>query len=230
MWTACVLEHFSRKHSPSPTLVTFSFFMEEIRVQCMLTSVWSERVSGLQWENVGVSRPTEGRELHNRELIEKLPNQTQFTEDELKSFDLEALYIGDFVLSGDSYFTPKPKEDTVNRELKVTRVKLSQNGKGAGHNHDNDTDEEMDDKDNGDLNVTRVTCQDGKGVERKEDEDTDAPVDQRSESYQQFEVSFLSLPHTTLAFFFGHVSHQRSHPQIIRFQILCRRLLVPFTQ
>lgn len=62
--------------------------------------------SGLKWEALGETRPSEGRELKSSALQEALRSKTEFTQDEWNSFGIGDLYIADFIKSGDSYFKP----------------------------------------------------------------------------------------------------------------------------
>ena len=69
---------------------------------------WAATSSGLKWENAGAAKPTEGRELKNEELANKLCKKTEFTQEEWDSFGIQDLCMDNFIKAEipGSYFQP----------------------------------------------------------------------------------------------------------------------------
>ena len=61
---------------------------------------------GLRWRETGATKPSQGRSLTNRKLEEALRCGTIFTQQQWDKFGVTDLCYGDFIKSGDSYFTP----------------------------------------------------------------------------------------------------------------------------
>ena len=61
---------------------------------------------GLRWQETGATKPSQGRSLTNRKLEEALRCGTIFTQQQWDKFGVTDLCYGDFIKSGDSYFTP----------------------------------------------------------------------------------------------------------------------------
>ena len=85
----------------------------------------------VKWQDVGPTRPVEGRELFNIELSNSLAFQREsFTEDEWRKFGIEDLRIDDFIKSEKKYFRPDgrnkqararaPTAQTARAELQAT--------------------------------------------------------------------------------------------------------------
>ena len=62
--------------------------------------------SGLQWKNVGFTKPAVGRELHNDALSTRLMSTTTFTKREWDSFLIWDLRPNDHIKAGHCYFIP----------------------------------------------------------------------------------------------------------------------------
>ena len=60
---------------------------------------------GLKWKNVGMAKPTHGREIGNDKLKKMLARKTEFQATEWEDFGID-LRPDDFVKAGDSYFKP----------------------------------------------------------------------------------------------------------------------------
>ena len=61
---------------------------------------------GLKWTNVGAVAPTGGRELTNAKLSFALKRITDFTAEDLATYELAQLQPTDYIKSGGSYFQP----------------------------------------------------------------------------------------------------------------------------
>ena len=79
-----------------------------------------------QWQNVGTTKPTTGRELSNSKLATELQRKLDFTPEEWESYGITDVAADDFIKAGDSYF--KPAEDRHQREIVLFRVFLSAAG------------------------------------------------------------------------------------------------------
>ena len=79
-----------------------------------------------QWQNVGTTKPTTGRELSNSKLATELQKKQDFPPEEWDSYGIAEVYQEDFIKAGDSYF--KPAEDRHQREIVLFRVFLSAAG------------------------------------------------------------------------------------------------------
>jgi len=62
--------------------------------------------SGLKWQNVGATKPEQGRELDNAKLADALMNKTEFTEQEWNNFGITDLRNDHVVKSGATYLQP----------------------------------------------------------------------------------------------------------------------------
>lgn len=62
--------------------------------------------SGLQWEDVGDTKPLSGRELDNMDLVLALFDKTEFLKQEWDAFGIKDLRFDDFVKRGAHYFKP----------------------------------------------------------------------------------------------------------------------------
>ena len=58
----------------------------------------------VKWQNVGNTKPDDGRRLENLELAAALTRKTEFTEEEWKAFHITDVRLKDFIKSNDSYF------------------------------------------------------------------------------------------------------------------------------
>ena len=67
--------------------------------------------SGLEWQNIGPSRPPEGRELtaSDPDLAKALTSKLMLTQEEWDAIGIRDLRKDDFIKSGDSYFKPVHK-------------------------------------------------------------------------------------------------------------------------
>ena len=83
-----------------------------------------------QWQNVGTTKPTTGRELSNElsnsKLATELQKKQDFTPEEWDSYGIAEVHQEDFIMAGDSYF--KPAENRHQREIVPFRVYLSAAG------------------------------------------------------------------------------------------------------
>ena len=79
-----------------------------------------------QWQKVGTTKPTTGRELFNSKLATELQRKQDFTPEEWDSYGIVEVHQDDFIMAGDSYF--KPAEDRHQREIVPFRVYLSAAG------------------------------------------------------------------------------------------------------
>ena len=79
-----------------------------------------------QWQNVGTTKPTTGRELSNSKLATELQKKQDFTPEEWDSYGIAEVHQEDFIMAGDSYF--KPAENRHQREIVPFRVYLSAAG------------------------------------------------------------------------------------------------------
>ena len=84
-----------------------------------------------QWQNVGTTKPTTGRELSNSELSNsklatELQRKQDFTPEEYERYGITDVAADDFIKAGDSYF--KPAEDRHQREIVLFPVFLSAAG------------------------------------------------------------------------------------------------------
>ena len=79
-----------------------------------------------QWQKVGTTKPTTGRELSNSKLATELQKKQDFPPEEWDSYGIAEVYQEDFIKAGDSYF--KPAEDRHQREIVLFRVFLSAAG------------------------------------------------------------------------------------------------------
>ena len=79
-----------------------------------------------QWQNVGTTKPTTGRELFNSKLATELQRKQDFTPEEYERYGITKVDKDDFIKAGDSYF--KPAEDRHQREIVPFRVYLSAAG------------------------------------------------------------------------------------------------------
>ena len=79
-----------------------------------------------QWQNVGTTKPTTGRELSNSKLATELQRKLDFTPEEWGSYGIADVDADDFIKAGDSYF--KPAEDRHQREIVRFQVYLSAAG------------------------------------------------------------------------------------------------------
>ena len=79
-----------------------------------------------QWQNVGTTKPTTGRELSNSKLATELQRKLDFTPEEWGSYGIADVAADDFIKAGDSYF--KPAEDRHQREIVLFPVFLSAAG------------------------------------------------------------------------------------------------------
>jgi len=68
----------------------------------------SPGASGLKWKRAGATKPTQGRELSNEMLAEKLKSKTEtkFDQKEWQEFGIADLRCHDFIKAGDWYFMP----------------------------------------------------------------------------------------------------------------------------
>jgi len=62
--------------------------------------------SGLNWENTGATKLTQGRQLTNSKLAKALSTTTTFTQKEYYALGIGNLRHDDFIKSGESYFKP----------------------------------------------------------------------------------------------------------------------------
>ena len=79
-----------------------------------------------QWQKVGTTKPTTGRELFNSKLATELQRKQDFTPEEWDSYGIAEVHQEDFIMAGDSYF--KPAENRHQREIVPFRVYLSAAG------------------------------------------------------------------------------------------------------
>ena len=93
----------------------------------------SNDLLGLQWENVGESRPGGGDELTNPKLAFALKSSTSLQPADLKAFGLEALEPTDFIKSGSSYFKPvaQPLSEDAVEEMRVAFTAFDRDGSGT---------------------------------------------------------------------------------------------------
>lgn len=90
-------------------------------------------INNLKWENVGQTKPDTGTELQNPDLIRALNSEkTEFTHDELNSFDIRSLDADNYIKvgEGDDVYYYKPV-DSMTAEQKVDLVTVGQ--KNAAH-------------------------------------------------------------------------------------------------
>ena len=69
-----------------------------------------EAAAGLEWEDVGATPPSGGRELFNPKLAFALKHTTSFAQEDMDVFGVTDLRSTDFILAGDSYFRPTAVE------------------------------------------------------------------------------------------------------------------------
>ena len=74
-----------------------------------------KKLSGLNWLNIGSTKPILGPELVNPQLSEALGEKTRFTPDEWLGFNIVSLRVDHFVKSGNDYF--KPVDEPVDEQV-----------------------------------------------------------------------------------------------------------------
>ena len=79
-----------------------------------------------QWQNVGTTKPTTGRELSSAKLATELQKKLDFAPEEWESFGIAEVHADDWIQAGTSYF--KPAEDRHQREIVPFRIYLSAAG------------------------------------------------------------------------------------------------------
>tara|TARA_Y100000389_G_scaffold11533_1_gene10600 strand:- start:314 stop:1993 length:1680 start_codon:yes stop_codon:yes gene_type:complete len=62
---------------------------------------------GLKWIYIGKKKPQYGTEIFNETLKNALKNKQQFSHTEYKTFNLNNLYLNNFIFSNDFYFKPQ---------------------------------------------------------------------------------------------------------------------------
>ena len=83
--------------TPKYNLSETKALLEELRC--------SYSLAGLRWQRL-TRKPEEGRERSNSKLAQALADKLEFLQHEWAAFGINDLQQGDFILSGDSYFTP----------------------------------------------------------------------------------------------------------------------------
>lgn len=68
--------------------------------------IGSKLTSGLKWQNIGASRPSEGRQLTSPKLAAALQTKLEFTQEEWDTFGIPHVHEDDFIRAGSSFFKP----------------------------------------------------------------------------------------------------------------------------
>eukprot|EP00966_Prymnesium_polylepis_P259104 5984337-Prymnesium_polylepis.1 len=94
-------------------------------IDALLERLVGRTASGLEWHNVGDSRPASGSEITNTKLAQALEEQTCFTHDELTALRVGDLHLDDFIQSGTSYFKPSESKLARAATIEVLRSRLA---------------------------------------------------------------------------------------------------------
>jgi len=103
---------------------------------------WVGQLAGSKWKEVGLFKPTFGHEISDApRLSAALAQKQEFTEDEVKEFELEGLSVDSFIRAQNKYFMQAglelPAKETArdankNKLSGVLKEKLKQNLQGRG--------------------------------------------------------------------------------------------------
>ena len=81
--------------------------------------------SGLKWEDAGVSRRSQGRELNNSKLASALVRKRLFTQQEWDLFGIKDLGTHHFIKVGSSYFRPAKLEDSTSNQIELAQSAIT---------------------------------------------------------------------------------------------------------